>query len=39
MIGWVKAALGEDNVAKVHAALEAELSEQATPTTGTGVPW
>ena len=39
VIGWVKAALGEDNVAKVHAALEAELSEQATPTTGTGVPW
>ena len=39
VIGWVKAALGEDRVAEVHAALEAELSEQATPTTGTGVPW
>ena len=39
VIGWVKSALGEDRVAEVHAALEAELSEQATPTTGTGVPW
>ena len=39
VIGWVKAALGEDRVAEVHAALEAELTEQATPTTGTGVPW
>ena len=39
VIGWVKAALGEDKVAEVHAALEAELSQQATPTTGTGVPW
>ena len=39
VVGWVKAALGEDKVAEVHAALEAELTEQATPTTGTGVPW
>ena len=33
------AALGEDKVAEVNAALEAQLTEQATPTTGTGVPW
>lgn len=39
VIGWVKAGLGEDKVAEIHAVLEAELSEQATPTTGTGVPW
>ena len=39
VVGWVKAALGEDKVAEVNAALEAQLTEQATPTTGTGVPW
>ena len=39
VVGWVKAALGEDKVAEVNAALEARLTEQATPTTGTGVPW
>ena len=39
VVGWVKDALGDDRVAAVHQALEADLSEQATPTTGTGVPW
>ena len=39
VVGWVKAALGDDKIAEVHQALETELSEQATPTTGTGVPW
>lgn len=39
VVGWVKSALGEDKVAEVVAALEARLTEQATPTTGTGVPW
>ena len=39
VVGWVKSALGEDKVAEVNAALEARLTEQATPTTGTGVPW
>ena len=39
VVGWVKSALGEDKVAEVNAALEAQLTEQATPTTGTGVPW
>jgi hypothetical protein len=39
VVGWVKAALGDDKVAEVNAALEAQLTEQATPTTGTGVPW
>ena len=38
VVGWVKSALGEDKVAEVVAALEARLTEQATPTTGTGVP-
>lgn len=39
VVGWVKSALGDDKVAEVHQVLEADLSEQATPTTGTGVPW
>ena len=39
VVGWVKSALGEDKVAEIVAALEARLTEQATPTTGTGVPW
>jgi hypothetical protein len=39
VVGWVKAALGEDKVAEINAALETRLTEQATPTTGTGVPW
>ena len=28
-----------EKVAEANAALEARLTEQATPTTGTGVPW
>jgi hypothetical protein len=39
VVGWVKAALGEDKVAEINAALEAQLTEQATPSTGMGVPW
>jgi len=39
VVGWVKAALGEEKVAEVAAALEAQLTEQATPTVGSGKPW
>ena len=39
VVGWVKAALGEEKVAEVAAALEAQLAEQATPTVGSGTPW
>lgn len=38
-VGWVKAALGEEKVAEVVAALDAQLAEQATPTVGAGTPW
>ena len=38
-VGWVKAALGEEKVAEVAAALDARLKEQATPTVGAGTPW
>ena len=39
VVGWVKAALGEEKVAGVAAALDAQLAEQATPTVGSGTPW
>lgn len=39
VVGWVKAALGEDKVTEVQAALDAQLTEQATPTVGSGKPW
>ena len=38
VVGWVKAALGEEKVAEVVAALDAQLAEQATPTVGSGNP-
>ena len=39
-ISWVQAALGgEEKVAEIHAALDAQLTEKRTPTTGKGVPW
>ena len=39
VVGWVKTALGEDKVTEVQAALDAQLTEQATPTVGSGTPW
>ena len=39
VVGWVKSALGEDKVTEVQAALDAQLTEQATPTVGSGTPW
>ena len=39
VVGWVKAALGEDKVTEVQAALDAQLTEQSTPTVGSGTPW
>lgn len=39
VVGWVKAALGEDKVTEVQTALDVQLTEQATPTVGSGTPW
>jgi hypothetical protein len=39
VVGWVKEALGEDKVAEVEAALQAQLDEQRNPTKAAGVPW
>ena len=40
VIGWVQDKLGGDEkVAEIEAALQAQLDEQATPTKAAGVPW
>ena len=42
VVGWVKAKLNAEedgNVAKIEAALAANITEQKTPKTGTGLPW
>jgi hypothetical protein len=31
--------MGDDEVAAVEAAIDAQIAEKATPTTGTGVSW
>ena len=39
-ISWTQEALGgADKVAEIHAALDAQLTEKRTPTTGRGTPW
>ena len=38
-VGWAKAALGDDQVAATEAAIDAQIAELATPTSGTGVSW
>ncbi len=42
VIGWVKAKLTTEDseaVTKIEATLAANIAEQKTPTTGTGIPW
>jgi len=39
VIGWVKAALGEEAVAAIDAALAAQIAEQQAPSKATGTPW
>ena len=38
-IGWAKAALGDEQVTAIEAAIDAQIAEKAAPTTGTGVSW
>ena len=39
-ITWAQEALGgADKVAEIHAALDVQLTEKRTPTTGAGTPW
>jgi len=39
VVGWVQDQLGEEKVAEVEAALQAQLDEQRQPTKAAGLPW
>jgi hypothetical protein len=40
VIGWVQDKLGgPEKAAEIQAALQAQINQQRTPTTATGVPW
>jgi len=39
VVGWLLDKFGEEKVAEIEAALQAQIDEQATPTKGTGLPW
>ena len=39
VVGWVKDKLGEEKVAEIEAALQAQLDEQRTPSKASGLPW
>ena len=39
VIGWLHAKLGEEAVANVESALQAQIDEQHAPSRASGVPW
>jgi len=39
VIGWCKEQLGEEKVAEIDAALDAQIDEKLAPTKAAGVPW
>lgn len=39
VIGWVKDKLGDEKVAEIEAALQAQLDEKHSPTKAAGLPW
>jgi hypothetical protein len=39
VVGWVKGKFGEEKVAEIEAALQAQLDEKHAPTKAAGVPW
>jgi hypothetical protein len=39
VVQWILDALGEEKVAAILAALQAQLDEQAAPTKAAGLPW
>jgi hypothetical protein len=39
VIGWVKEKFGEEKVADIESALQAQLDEQRQPTKASGLPW
>jgi len=39
VVGWVKEKFGDEKVAEIEAALQAQLDEQRQPTKASGLPW
>lgn len=39
VVQWVKDKFGEERVAEIEAALQAQIDEQQSPTKAAGVPW
>jgi hypothetical protein len=39
VINWVTEKFGEEKVQEICDALQAQIDQQKTPTTGTGLPW
>ena len=39
VIEWVKEKFGDEKVAEIETALQAQLDQQRTPTTASGLPW
>jgi hypothetical protein len=39
VVGWVKEKFGDEKVAEIEAALQAQLDEKHAPSKATGVPW
>lgn len=39
VIGWVKESFGEEKVAEIEGALQAQLDEQRSPSKQAGLPW
>ena len=39
VVQWVKDKFGEEKVAEIEAALQAQIDEQQAPTKATGMPW
>lgn len=39
VLGWLLDKFGEEKVAEIQGALQAQIDEQKAPTKGTGTPW
>jgi len=39
VVGWVTSQLGEEKVASIDAALDAQIDEKLAPTKASGMPW
>lgn len=39
VVAWVKDKFGEEKVAEIEAALQAQIDEQSAPTKASGTPW